>query len=1214
MVKLNEINYTATFAWSHDSIPTLATGSAAGVIDDDFSSSSTLQFHSLYDKAPIVSVDADAKFYDLDWSKNKTLLAGALENGTIQFWNTESLPQGKVEAVAKGVKHSGAIKSLQFNPVQHNVLVSGGANGEIFIWDTNKLENLSPFAPGTAMTPMDNITSVAWNNSVSHIFGAAGSAGYTSIWDLKTKKEVLHLTYTSPTGTRASLSTVAWHPTQSTKLITASEADGAPVILTWDLRNSNAPETILSGHKKGVLSLDWNSRDPTFLLSCGKDNTTMLWNPLTGENLAQFPTTANWAFKTRFAPSAPDIFATSSFDKKVIVQTLQDTSPPVSKRISSVSENDFWNELSTTETQQPEYFVKQTPNWFGRQSSVSFGFGAKIVTIAKTGDKTSEIKILKAQLPGSAVNDKLQAALDSRDFSPVIESRLENSYEGINKSDWELLEKLSEGDIYKKFIGLEISDDEEKPPVSGEDFYNNLKQQNTYVPSGTFQFDDEASDLVNALLTKNLEKAVEICLNEGKFNEASIIALNGPESLKKKVSDFYFSKNAEKNPISRLLFSISSSDVSDIVENGDLSHWKEIGTAINTYSKDTSVYKTQFVKLGDRILAEKNRNDAILNYVNASALDKVADIWNSELKELEHKILEDKNISAYDAHFESLTEFVEKFSAYRATLNLDAPVSETASSLSTLLEYVDIISTSGQFELASKILSLLSTEVPSVKLEQDRIDKASGKNAVQQHAARTAGTNRYGSLNAAGVPANTYQARGRAPSANPYMATSAPVVPSTAAQPTAPLYGYQPTAQSPYAPQAPAHSTSSNPYKPVDSNPAQSSSSSVAPPPKNVRKVETEGWNDLPSHFHKQPARRPTAATQVNASQLPNGPSNSATVSLPRTNSYANAPSIPPPPRSVSRPPKQPSAEPTPTQSPAMLAVNRYAPASPQPNISALNNLTANAPTQPSVYAPPTPAVPPKNPYAPTGQTPAAPVSNPYGPPIVSPIPPPQTNPYGTPNGVVTQQANPYGPPQAGANKAPVDPYSAPAASNPVRTNNPYSPQVQYTPAPAQGYGAPPMGQAASQPPLTSTPPNIFGAPPKVTNPAESLQQSSHEEPSKVKYPSGDRSHIPERQKKVVQVLESTYDVCKAGMPEKYEKQVVDTGKRLTFLFDHLNNQDLLTEPTLELLDQLCDKLSQRDYPSALDLHLEIATNHSHEGGNWILGIKRLIQFAEVCN
>ena len=74
---------------------------------------------------------------------------------------------------------------------------------------------------------------------------------------------------------------------QATRLVTSSEDDMSPIIMVWDLRNARAPERILTGHEKGVLSLSWCKRDPDLLLSCGKDNRVLGWNPQTSEIIGE---------------------------------------------------------------------------------------------------------------------------------------------------------------------------------------------------------------------------------------------------------------------------------------------------------------------------------------------------------------------------------------------------------------------------------------------------------------------------------------------------------------------------------------------------------------------------------------------------------------------------------------------------------------------------------------------------------------------------------------------------------------------------------------------------------------------------------------------------------------------------------------------------------------------------------------------------------------
>ncbi|ODV95500.1 hypothetical protein PACTADRAFT_42028, partial [Pachysolen tannophilus NRRL Y-2460] len=103
MVKLSEVERTATFVWSHDSLPLLATGSAAGAVDLDFSASSKLEIWDILSskltKEPIVSAALDTKFHALAWSKKYAdhtngMLVGALENSIVQFWDAKKLIDG----------------------------------------------------------------------------------------------------------------------------------------------------------------------------------------------------------------------------------------------------------------------------------------------------------------------------------------------------------------------------------------------------------------------------------------------------------------------------------------------------------------------------------------------------------------------------------------------------------------------------------------------------------------------------------------------------------------------------------------------------------------------------------------------------------------------------------------------------------------------------------------------------------------------------------------------------------------------------------------------------------------------------------------------------------------------------------------------------------------------------------------------------------------
>ncbi|KAK6465523.1 component of the COPII coat of ER-golgi vesicles [Scheffersomyces coipomensis] len=1231
MVKLSEISRTSTFAWSSDTLPLLATGTVAGAVDANFNSSSSLEIWNIFSATnkdePIFSASVDNRFYALAWSKpfegrSQGLLAAAFENGTIEFWDVETLIKSKdleKSSVHKSNKHTGPVKALQFNPIQNHVLVSGGSHGQIFIWDTKTFGE--PFAPGQAMTPMDEITSVAWNNSVSHILASTGNSGYTSIWDLKSKKEVLHLAYTGASG-RANFSHVAWHPNQSTKLITASDNDAVPLILTWDLRNSNAPEQILEGHKKGVLSLDWCKQDPSLLISSGKDNTTLLWNPITGQKLGEYPTTANWAFQTRFAPSAPDIFATASFDGKIIVQSLQDTSPPVSTKVSSNDDNVFWNQLSTTETQQPVFAIQQAPIWLKRPSSVSFGFGSKLVIVNKDENNKSIIKIQKFVTKGQENSTEFEEALKTDNFKNIIDTKSSaDSITEVDKSDWELLKKLLETGKENLFKA-QVNEKEEEKPVevdkaeeaaeddgaADDSFFDKLgngsivQSEENFIPTGSFKIfnDDESEDnkkLLKLALGNKIEDAVDECLKGDKLLEALLLALEGSDSVKQKVKNAYFKANSS-NQVSRVLYSVTSNNVTDIVSNADVSNWREIASSIASFTSDSYEYESKIAELGDRILeqntSKEQRDNAILCYLAGNAVDKIASIWLKELPEYETKILsaDNKNISSpSEARFASLTNYAQKIAAYRSISKISGEISGPSAELiaKAILEFSNLASGYGQFDLAEKFLEILPTEFSGT--EKERISKATGTAAAAASITsnlkkvRSPGPKPYSRLNSA---ANVNGHDSAVP--KPYLgASSIPPIPAPSVNNAIPSNPYARGMKSsnPYAPQntaAPAniYSPPAPPAPPLASSATIVPTIQPPPPPKTLYKNDTEGWNDLPETFKAKTGRR--AAPVATATPSPTGFSPVEAPAAKRAVSGASAIAPPPPKGGLTRNSSKSSNAANSSPRPAPVHVNnRYAP-------------------PPSESAPPTVAVggvpPPlasasnkRNPYAP------APVASPnriafaqppagnagtFAPAVIPPPAPPK---------------NPY---------APNIKAKSPRISSGGIVPPPPPPAKVGSLAPPQPFGshAPPI-----QPPFNSVPP-----PPGIAiqPPAIVPEPVEHVEPAKPEFPPGDRSHIPEKSLAIYTSLTNVLTAIKPIIPEKYAGHGQDMEKRLNILFDHLNNDDLLSDDAIEQLKKISSSLESRDFETATTLNIHLATNHSDEIGNWHRGVTRLITMSEA--
>lgn len=78
------------------------------------------------------------------------------------------------------------------------------------------------------------------------------------------------------------------------------------------------------------------------------------------------------------------------------------------------------------------------------------------------------------------------------------------------------------------------------------------------------------------------------------------------------------------------------------------------------------------------------------------------------------------------------------------------------------------------------------------------------------------------------------------------------------------------------------------------------------------------------------------------------------------------------------------------------------------------------------------------------------------------------------------------------------------------------------------------------------------------------------------------------------------------------QRQVKDTEKRLNILFDHLNNEDLLSAETLEGMMSLAQALAGKDYETARSIQVDLVTNKTTECDLWMAGVKRLIDMSRM--
>ena len=219
--------------------------------------------------------------------------------------------------------HSGAVRTLDFSPIQPNILASGSTDSEIYIWDLNAPGK--PMSPGGRIQPFEEVTSVSWNVKVAPILGSTFPSGQSVVWDLRKDGPILRV---SQPGTRFRPRVLVWHPEIPTQMAVGSEEDTYPLIQLWDLRMAKTPLRSFERHQMGIMSLAWCRQDPDLLLSCGKDDQMFLWNPNSPQNdEGHLVHTQEWCFDAQWCPSHAGLLATSSFNSKVSVYSIMGGGP-----------------------------------------------------------------------------------------------------------------------------------------------------------------------------------------------------------------------------------------------------------------------------------------------------------------------------------------------------------------------------------------------------------------------------------------------------------------------------------------------------------------------------------------------------------------------------------------------------------------------------------------------------------------------------------------------------------------------------------------------------------------------------------------------------------------------------------------------------------------------------------------------------------------------
>ncbi|ESO89042.1 hypothetical protein LOTGIDRAFT_106381 [Lottia gigantea] len=745
-MRIKEIDRTANIAWSPvDQYPIyLATGTAAQQLDATFSTSSSVECYSLnlaeatLDMPLVASKQTECRFHKVLWGSlgigTSDFPAGVIvtggDNGDIQVFNADSLiKQDEDCLINKLSHHNGAVRALDLNPFQKNLLASGGGDSEIYIWDLNKTEK--PMTPGQKSQPPEDVQCVAWNQQVQHILGST-LTNRCVVWDLRKNEPIIKV---SDSMSRIKCKHVVWHPEVATQLMLSSEDDHTPVIQLWDLRYATSPLKVLENHQRGVLSMAWCPQDPDLLLSCGKDNRILCWNPNSniqgGEVIYEIPTSNQWCFDVQWCPRNPSLISGSTFDGHITIYSLMGGGHPIqpsNKVAESFNTVEPFGQAPIPVPQEQEKVMplQKPPKWLRKPVGASFAFGGKLVSFGHMKSTNPQQPVPKQVYISQVITEteivnrssQLEQAINNNQFLEFCAMKASNCNDNMEESIWNFLKVNFEKDPRKEFLHLLGYDEtglaEKKytaesnisEGVDASELAQKMSQLGTGVSADGL--------MTQALLTGNFEAAVDMCLSQNKMAEAILLAIAGGQELLSKTQKIYFQRN--KSHLGRLISSIVTHDWPHIINNCELDNWKEALAVILTYSKPEE-FSPLCDALASRLESENNGQLSLyasLCYICSGNIERLVENWM-------------RNTENNNAPM-ALQDLVEKVMILRKAVYLTrGSISEisTGPLADRLNQYAGLLAAQGN--LFTALSYLRNANEPSLAVLLDRLYQAIGQ-------------------------------------------------------------------------------------------------------------------------------------------------------------------------------------------------------------------------------------------------------------------------------------------------------------------------------------------------------------------------------------------------------------------------------------------------------------------------------------------------------
>ncbi|KAM6261533.1 protein transport protein Sec31A isoform 3-T3 [Porphyrio hochstetteri] len=1141
----------------------------------------------LYDPAKILAGDTDViiaqkdkhtgpvRALDVNMFQTNLVASGANES-EIYIWDLNNF----ATPMTPGVKTQPLedISCISWNRQVQHILASASPSGRATVWDLRKNE---PIIKVSDHNNRMHCSGLAWHPDVATQMVLASEDDRLPViqmWDLRFASSPLRVLESHTRGILA----IAWSMADSELLLSCGK--DAKILCS----NPNTGEVLyeLPTNTQWCFDIQWCPRNPAVLSAASFDGRISVYSILGGstDGLRQKQVDQ----------------LSSSFGNLDPFGTGQPLPP-----------------LQLPQQTVPQSVVlplKKPPKWIRRPVGASFSFGGKLVTFENTKSQqqpgleqqqqqrhqvyVSQVVTEKEFLARST---QLQEAVQSEGFVTYCQKKMDMAQTDFEKNVWAFLKVNFEEDSRVKYLELlgyrkddlrkkvtstlnqegladgglgEVpAEAEESVPNQGgegqageeqflEELVKDQKQETEDLRSAKKTFNISVSGdvdglITQALLTGNLENAVDLCLHDNRMADAIVLAIAGGQELLCRTQEKYFTKMQSK--ITRLITAVVTKNWKEIVQSCDLQNWREALAALLTYAKPDE-FAALCDLLGNRLESEGDsllQTHACLCYICAGNVEKLVACWTKA---------QDGNSPL------SLQDLIEKVVILRRAVQLTQAGDPNA--VGTLLaekmsQYANLLAAQGSIAAALTFLPT-NTNQPNIVLLRDRLCRAQGKIPVGQETLRAPYERDPLPKGRAGpVPG---QMQGAQPPAQQYyqQVRIAPTVTTWSNKTPTALPSHPP----PGCPSDTQAEKGDNPPPPGFLGPGAAAPS--APPPLAASpSYSLYGPRALYPQPH-QPTQQYSCGTGGPALYQPQQP-----LSAPASASY-------PPPAPNTTPPYLPSS------TPAHSAPSPLYPGQPQPSSSMLSPASSFHPPPPGTSfqhgrpGPPAPSGAYALPPGPTGTLPAA-------------RDPPASQRTGPQNG----WNDPPALNRAAKKKKVPDNFLPPVPITSPIMNPLADPQMQQPPAPAppctgapnfqpphplvgqpvlQG-GFPPSAQPlgpCSMPPTApkSSTEGAPGAP--IGNTIQHVQALPTEKITK--------KPIPEEHLILKTTFEALIQRCLLSASDPQTKRKLDdANKRLEFLYDKLREQTL--SPTIiSSLHSIVKSIETRNYQEGLNIHTHIVS------------------------